>query len=383
MDQNVVIKVVIVFFLIVSATTALLLIRRQRATQKKAFSRWPGELSSLESGKTIAGEHDGTAYEVYYFAGGKNAPPLLTLSVPCPSEGRFKITKESGFDRFFKRHGITNEVQTFDKSFDDDYFIQSDTLDFVRQFFQPPEKRQAVRAVFELGYTLVEHDGKVMKITFSPFRPKDDLPPEFVTGAVAQLRELATNIPVVPPTPAPDMGAWKTKRVVAFAVPIFGDLIGLPLIILGFVLYPPLDGFSIFLDSLKYSLPLLLIFLWLAVKLIRGRSTSHHELIAVGVLALIGFPLAGMGLETFLNGRLDSSQPSSHTVVVIDKYISRSNKSKDYNLVLESWRTGRQSETLEVSSRDYERVVLTQTEVQIETKPGRFGFEWRVSYEIL
>jgi hypothetical protein len=278
------------------------------------------------------------------------------VSVACESEGRFKVTKESGFDRFFKKYGITKEVQTLDKAFDDAYFIQSDTIDFVRQFFQPPEKRQAIPAVFDLGHTVVEHDGKAMKATCTPFHFKDERPPDFITGVVSRLAELSTDVPLVPQTPALDMGAWKTKRAVTFAVPILGLIIGIPLMILGLVLYPPLDALSVLLDSLKYSLPLLLVFLWLAVKLIRGRSTSHHELIVAAVLALIAFPSAGLGM---------------------------SGKTTDYNLVLESWRPGRRTETLEVSSWAYQRVVFNQTEVTIETKPGHFGFEWRVSYRVL
>jgi hypothetical protein len=90
-----------------------------------------------------------------------------------------------------------------------------------------------------------------------------------------------------------------------------------------------------------------------------------------------------MGIETFLNGWLDSSPPTPHTVAVLDKYISTSNKTTEYFLVLDSWRPGRQTEKLEVSSWAYQRVVLNETEVTIETKPGHLGFEWRVSYRVL
>ncbi len=144
-----------------------------------------------------------------------------------------------------------------------------------------------------------------------------------------------------------------------------------------------MDSLSVFLDSLKLSLPLLLVFLWLAVKLVRGRSTSHHELIGVSILALFAFPLSGMGIETFFNGWLDGSSPSPHTVNVLDKTISRSGKTPDYILVLESWRPGRQIEKLEVSSQVHHRVVPNQTQVYIEPKPGHFGFEWRVLYQVL
>jgi hypothetical protein len=222
-----------------------------------------------------------------------------------------------------------------------------------------------------------------MKAICTPFLLQYERPHDFVTRAVSQLTELSTDVPQVPQTPLIAMGGWKTKRNIAFAVPALGLLAGGLLWVLGFIDYPPLDSLSVFLDSLKLSLPLLLLFLWLAVKLVRGRSTSHHELIGIGILALFAFPLSGMGIETFFNGWLDGSPPLPHTVDVLDKTISRSGKKTDYNLVLESWRPGRQTEKLEVSSRVHHRVVPHQTQVYIETKPGHFGFEWRVSYRVL
>jgi hypothetical protein len=382
-DQKVLIMVMAIVSLVVSTIMVLVIFIRQRAKKKEALSQLPAELKDLKSGRTITGEHDGTAYDVYYFGGSKNAPPYLAVSVAGESEGRFRVKKESGLDRFFKRYGIAKEVQTLDKAFDDDYFILSDTVDFARQFFQPPEKREAVHAIFRLGYTVVEHDGKTMKATCTPFRLRDTFPPDFVTTAVSRLAALSTDIPLVPQTPSLDLGVWKTKRAFAFAVPILGLVIGAPLWILGIVRYPPLDGFWLFLNSLKYSLPLLFVFLWSAVRLLRGRSTSHHELIVVGILALIAFPSAAMGTETFFNGWLDGSPSSPHTIVVLDKYVSTSGKTTDYVLVLESWRPGRQTEKLEVSSWAHQRVVVGQTEVTIETKPGRFRFEWMVSYRVL
>ncbi len=194
MDQKILITVLVIVSITVSIAIVLGIMKRVRSTHKKSISQLPGELKELKSGKTISAEHDGIAYEVYYFAGGKNAPPHLAIRVACESEGRFKLTKESGFDRFFKRYGITNEIQILDKAFDDAYFIQSETVDFVRQFFQPPEKRRATHELFELQYTVVEHDGKTMKVVCSPFRLQNERPPDFVTGAVTRLADSRSPI---------------------------------------------------------------------------------------------------------------------------------------------------------------------------------------------
>lgn len=157
----------------------------------------------------------------------------------------------------------------------------------------------------------------------------------------------------------------------------------LPLLKVAFGKYPPVDGGLLFLDSLKYSMPLLLLFAWAAVRLVRGRSSSHYEIVVVWGLALVAFPLVGLGLDTLMNGWLDNSASSSHTVVVRDKYVSKQKSSTYYRLVLASWRPKEGSEILEVSSSEYQRATPLHTKVRVVTKPGRFGFEWRVSYDIL
>jgi hypothetical protein len=389
MDREQIIIIIIIIIallggvLIAATLFAVSWVRKQAAKQKNALERLAGPLADLAPGKKLSAAHDGVEFEADYYAGSRNAPPRLTVSVSCNSNGAFKITRESGFDRFFKRHGITREAQTLEQKFDDDYFIHSENMDFVARFFQTSDKRDAIDEIFALGYNSVEHDGKVMNATCSPFRPNEDLPPTFVTGAVSQLDVLASDLPSLPETPVTlDTSPWKAKRFIAFAVPIFGLLAGLLFLLLGLIWYPPLDGFDVFLDSSKYSLPLLVVFLWIAVKLVRGRSSSHYELIAICFLSLAAFPLTGMGLETFLNGWLDDSPSSSHDVSVLDKYISRSGKNTDYNLVLESWRPNRRTEKLEVSSGNYHRAKINETKVHLVTKPGRFGFEWRLSYRL-
>jgi hypothetical protein len=75
-------------------------------------------------------------------------------------------------DRFFKRHGITNEIQTLDQKFDDDFFIRAEMPDFAREFFQSAERRRAARAIFDLGYNVLELEGGVLQITCFPSRPE-------------------------------------------------------------------------------------------------------------------------------------------------------------------------------------------------------------------
>jgi hypothetical protein len=180
---------------ILTAVVILLLLRWRRAKQKEVLRQFTGPLGELVPGQRVSSVFEGTEYEAFYFAGGpKRQPPALTVSVPCESEGSFKVTPERAFDRFFKRHGITNEIQTLDQKFDDDFFIRAEMPDFAREFFQSAERRRAARAIFDLGYNVLELDDGVLQITCSPFRPEKGLPAE---SEYQRVNPLHTKVPVV------------------------------------------------------------------------------------------------------------------------------------------------------------------------------------------
>ena len=132
------------------------------------------------------------------------------------------------------------------------------------------------------------------------------------------------------------------------------------------------------MTTLKFSAPSFLFFLIIALKLIKGRSCSHRELIIILVLSLVAFPGAGMGLGAFLNGWLDQSGSTSHVVLVMEKYTTSTKNGKNYHLALKSWRKNKYSESLRVSSGEYMRVKPDITKMKIVTKPGYYGFEWVV-----
>jgi hypothetical protein len=137
------------------------------------------------------------------------------------------------------------------------------------------------------------------------------------------------------------------------------------------------------LDSLYYSLPLCFVLLALAFVLLKGRSRSHREFIIVAMIVLSGIPLSGAGARMFFNGYLDISEPATYTVETVSKYVSRSDDSTSYHLLLSSWRSAGDTEKLSVSSSEFDSVVPGQTRVAVTTKAGRYGYEWVSSYRIV
>lgn len=351
--------------------------------QKKILSDLSEAVGALESGTVFTATHEGTEYRFRYFAGSKNSPSYFLINIDCPSSGEFEITEESSMDRFFKKIGISSEIQTGDPEFDGNFYILADSFEFAYPIFSLPQKRQAVREIFALGFDSVKHDGKTIEAKWSPFQLDEDLDHSIITETVSQLMILSKNMPAVPQSMM-FLGRpkWKAKRVAAFAVPSVPFVMGISSLIIGSHWFPPLDSGSLLLDSLRYSVPLLVFSLWLAVRLIKGRSGSHKELIGIVILSLIAFPLSGFGMEMTLNGYLDMEAPSSHSVRVVHKYLTRSKKKTHSHVLLESWRRRGETEKLEIPFLLYRQISPGKTVMEVVIKPGRFGFEWLVSQGI-
>lgn len=369
--------VLIVVLVVVVALVSIIVLAVRKQKAKNTALR---EQGFLEKGAKGNGTIQGVDYSYIHFQGGHNAPPYFKVSVECSSTGDFKITRETGFDRFFKRLGICVELETNDREFDDAFFITTNTEGFTREFFRKSDKRRLVTGVFAEGFNEVMHDGKKIVATWKSFPRGRNMEIKTVEEIAAALGQLADDIPNIYEQESAENIGWKQRRFFAFAVPIFLLVAGIVGLVMGLTTFSPLDEGKVILDSLKYSIPLLILFLWFAVQLLRGRSSSHRELMGVFILSIFAFIIAGMGGEMTLNGWLDKSKPVIHEVKVINKYYTRNKNSYTYHVVLESWRKDRYSEKLTVRRGYYDNVDPGQSTMSITTKAGKFGFEWLVEY---
>ena len=364
--------------------TVIFLAIRQHRTQKRIMRRLVEAVSATQSGDVMIATHQGVQYYFYHFPGSKNSPSYFEVGTDCPSSGEFEISKEGRGDRFFKDVGVSSEIQTGDPEFDREFYIDSERPDFASGVFSLPKKRDAVQAIFDLGFNSVQLEDQSLCARWSPFTPKEDMDSSFITAVVPLLTTIAKDLPVIPqPLSRDEISGWKTKKVAAFASPFVLLGSGIAFMVMGLRWYPPLDEGTIFLDSLKFSLPLLAFFLWLAARVLRGRASSHKDLISIFLISLFAFPLVGFGSELFLNGWLDSGTPAAHTVRVSERYTTHSKNSTNYHMALDSWRRPGETEHLDITRGLYERIIPGQTLMMIVTKPGRFGFEWVVEYRLV
>jgi hypothetical protein len=351
---------------------------------RRAFLGLCQTLGAIKAGRWMTALHEGIPYRFLYFPGSKNAPPNFLLAIDRPAGGGFKVVPETGFDRVAKKLGIAGEIQTGDESFDQDYYVLTDFPDFAATVLMDPGNRETVRGLFALGFNELNYDGKMLQVKWSPFTVLEDRDTAFINAGVALLSRLSERcFDVAMSMHLPGRSSPWFARVIPFVFP--GTILagGIAAGISGKIHYDPLDDGMILLDSLKYSLPLLLVYLALAVRVLSGRSSSHRILLGLLVLSLVAFPIGGAGLEVLANGAWDRSRTMSHQSLVMKKYSLRNKDSFQYYLLLESWRYQSDPEELSVSSELYEQVVAQETVVETITKPGRFGFEWLLAYRIV
>lgn len=364
-------------FLLTSMITATLMIVLVR--KKKHLFR--GKPEKLEVGKKGEGTVGGITYVFAYSAGSKNTPASFRVSIPFRSDGSFRLARETKFDRFFRRIGITNEIRTFDRAFDDRFYIYTNRTTFSRSIFRSPECRKAAMEIYDLGFLTIAHDGKTLSAVMAPFRGDREIDTPLLEEIVARLALLAKPGPIHTTGEKDEPANWKLRRIAAFAVPIALEIGGIAALVFGLVNHRPLDPGSAIAGSLAISIPPLILFLWIAVVLLRGRSTSHRELIIAAAIALTAFPAAFAGGTILFNGLLDRAAPTTHSAMVIDKRISVDDDDTNYHLYLESWRREK-AERLGVSYQLYEQTTPGSSRIAVTTRPGRFGREWLVDYRI-
>jgi hypothetical protein len=378
MATNLIIVVFAVFFVILSSSIVLVIVITKRRKGINTGSKIT--LKDLAG----SGEINGIPYQKVYYTGGKNSQSYFNISFPCEVDWNFTIKKETGFDRFFKKIGIAQEIDTMDPVFDKEFYITTSTSDEAKQLLIKPKVRKSINELFKLKFNQLILKKKQLMIVCTPITilSRGEINEDTIKEAVDYLYQLTIEAKAIQCYRVPKDTSWKYRRLTAFLIPIILDITGIVLLVIGLIRYKPMDTGSILLDSLKYSLPAIFIFNWLAVKMLKGRSTSHREFIAVLFLSLFAFPVSVGGGEIFLNGALDKSESKYHQEMIVKKYYTKSKNSYGYHILMQSWRENREIENLKITNSTYRRVTPGKSQIEIYTKKGRFGFEWIEDYRI-
>jgi hypothetical protein len=331
---------------------------------------------------SVSGNVKGTAYDWETYTSGKTTRPSFKVSVKIHSGGLFMVTRENMFDRLFKWLGFSREIKTGDAEFDKKFYIHTDTVDFTRELFSDPAKRQAVREILGKGFDRLICDGKHIIAMRCPVRESQKLDAAGIKETVSLLEILSLRLPASAEKKTASPGK-KSKGFIPFAAYLALLLLsGMTTMILGFVDYWPLAPFRLFLDSLKVSIPLLLVFLWLVRRQVRGRSWPRQELAAVFVAAIFIHLVFVFGAELYINGAWDRAESTVYIVKVTDKYVEESEDSVRHYAVVDSWREPGTRETFKITDLDYSRLQPGKSRIRVFIKPGTFNFPWLKGYKL-
>ena len=317
--------------------------------------------------------------------GSRNSPPSFSVSVVCRGTGGgFEVSPEGAVERFFKNAGIDREVQTPEEEFNRRFYIASDTPQFAQDYFLSAEKREAVTRLFDGKASTVTHKGRHVTVTWKGSSAHADGVTAMKSTAGA-LAALAKDIPACPDaaSSAGTEGQSSSSRTLMIGLAAGSLAAGLISVIWTSTGYPVYDAWKLFLFSLKFSLPALVIFLYFAVTSLAGNSRSHKDILTAGFLAFAGFLMLGAGITGLYNGMKDASPPAGHEAIVLDKRTYKSKNSRTYKLIVQSWRPGNAIEDLPTNRGTFQRVVPGKRKVVVYTRPGKLGFEWFVSYRLL
>lgn len=339
---------------------------------------------TLKKGSTYKDQLGVIEYECSYTKRAKNQPSMLRVSVSGTSNSEFEIVRETWSLKLFKALGITNEIQTGDREFDRKYYIISDDPLFASAYFMDVAKINAASEIFGLGFTEIKFGGGQFECGWKNYKLKKEADFSFVESAVPHLSGLTKGIPDQPSFGdyAPSHKSSNSVHpIVMISIVLF--LVGGAALMIGIIKYQPLDNaLYMAIYTLKYSMSAYFVYVFLSTMIIRGRSSSYKDFITIVIASLIAFPIAGWGFTAFANGYFDESPSAYHSVLVMKKNITHSKDGRHYKVYFKSWRIGKDREKIEVKREIYERVAVGESVMEIETKPGRLGFEWVFHYRL-
>lgn len=331
---------------------------------------------------TGTGTIDGVQYRYHYHPGSRNSPPQFRVMIDCATYGKFKLSRETAFDRFFKRFGLSSEIQTGDPEFDQQFYITTNDTAWTRLVLNPAAKRRMALDIYNSGFNEIQTTGKKIIATCRPLRKKNKITRDLIERTAANLVAISRELPSAGSVPhTRDDSNWKLKRALVFGVVIGAGVLGTLALVMGLIRYRPLNFGPLFLFTLKYSIPAGLVFLFAALTLLKGRASSHVEFLVVLFLVLFGFPIAGAGLGVFLNGHLDPDPGRVQRTEVVDKMISESDDSNTYYAIVRSWRRNG-TEKIRISRADYQQLRPGYSSMTIVSHPGRYHFEWIESAQV-
>ncbi len=308
----------------------------------------------------------------------KNTLKGHTMWLARKSPTWIRFHAESATDRWFKRLGVANEVQTGDAAFDETVYVTCDHP-FVAQLLTETDLRAAVLDLLANGASHIRFNGTAVGIRSDRTTPpmSDDL------QRAKRLWEASWKLEHEPRSRFSDPFLWKAIVVegVIWSILFFAIGAGLQMIwhkedfhVSAFAVWKT----GLVLALVAFAVLFALVFLWM-----RGSSRGHRVIVESAVVLLLGLPIASVQIGGDTNRARDDGPPVITTRVIhgcdVREHRSRrGRRSYTYHLRLgiDAEGTGPAlPDDIETTKRMCDATMFADT-AEVQVMPGRWGVPW-------
>lgn len=227
----------------------------------------------------------------------------VRVGVDFDSRVVFRLTPETGADRFFKAIGLSREFQAGDAEFDHAVYVACDHEVFGEGLAADVGLREAVRALMRMGFSGIIADGKHLWI--ERWRAVD--PSDAELAGLLTLRSRLESLSLNYRGQFADAFAWKVliAESLVWSIGAYAVFAAIELVFASMDSHVWRGG--LLRQGVAFGLALggaVLAGVWMAF---RGSSRGHRVLIESWIVLLLSVPIAGVELVSDLNQGLDSA----------------------------------------------------------------------------
>ena len=322
----------------------------------------------------------------------KRRPLAVWIGIRVPKGYDFALKKENPIDRFFKLIKLSAEHQTGDSKFDELVYVVSDNEYIHYELSNNSNMRQAVLGLFNSGN---HHFCHVKEIRHSAgrlwirYKIKSGFEEDDVTvladKAVPLLKKMANCLKQSPVGrhPAKRRDPFVVKAAIILAISsglAVNGLVHIMRLLWSHASFT-IDSVVLFESAVYVGLIFSGVLIVTAV-LVLGRSARTHlvliELLLIGTFGAVTTAFIEM---RDLNMAMDNSPSVVYQSQILDKHVSRGNRSTSYYIDLDDWTNEDERKSIEVSGSFYDKASIGDYLV-LNQKPGYLGYRWVEKYEL-
>jgi len=310
----------------------------------------------------------------------------LLLGINCHVSPNFYLKRQTGLDNFFKRIGISNELETGDEAFDDAIYLVSDNKTLNYALVNSSEFRTAVKKIMDYGTpstlearNIYCRNGRLW-VQFGVGDAYDDLHVGNIAKALSSqfdiLKKSVNEVALISGSRWRDPFVIKAAILLAMssglaingAIQVFRATMGT----IPFTLHHSL----IIQDAIKFGLIILIVFMLGALFWLGKSARTHFVLIELATVGAFGIFVTTMVELRDFNMEMDTNAPHYFDTQVVDKYSRRGSRSgRRHYVILRDWNCDCGNYKLQVSRSLY-NYLPSRGEVTITQYPGRLGYPW-------